>query len=188
MGQALGGVGRGGHAEVGEMGPALIVEQDVGRLDVAVDDAPAVRVGEGREQTLGDRQDPVGRHRSVLPDDIGQAASRQVRHDENHVAGVVDDIEERDDGLVFDAGQGVELPLEAGPSQLHLGGRAVQAEALERDEGAVGSAGEIDHAHASPGQAPDDLVLHGFRLRGREPQPPGACAPVAAAREYRRAG
>ena len=173
-GQAVGGVGGGGHPEVGEVGAPLVVEEDVGGLDVAMDDAAPVGVGEGRQQPVGDGEDPVGRQGPALPHEVGEAASGEVGHDEDHVAAVVDDVEEGDDGLVLDRGEGVELALETGPGQLHLGRGAVEAEALERDEGAVGPASEIDHAHATPGQAPDDLVLHGTRLRGgpAHPGPP----------------
>ena len=51
-------------AEVGQVGAAGLVEQDVGRLDVAVHDAGAVGGGQRVEQRVGELAD-VGRwHRS----------------------------------------------------------------------------------------------------------------------------
>ena len=64
----------------------------------------------------------------------------------------------------IDLPEHVQLAPEAGARLLHLCGGSVEAEALERDQAAIGVTGEIDNAHASPGQAPDDLVVHGPRL------------------------
>ncbi len=48
---------RPGHAEVGDPQVSLVVEEQIARLDVPVDDAPAVGVGEPR-RALGSRSPP----------------------------------------------------------------------------------------------------------------------------------
>jgi hypothetical protein len=55
-----------GEAEVGDLDPAavgLVADQHVLRLDVAVDQAGAVRGGERGDDRLEQRQRPGGRHR-----------------------------------------------------------------------------------------------------------------------------
>ena len=64
------------HAEVADLGPAVAGQQDVGRLQVAVDDALLVGVVDG----AGQRLEPGGglpRRQRPAGQALGQAAARR---------------------------------------------------------------------------------------------------------------
>ncbi len=92
---ALGGVlGLGadglGQPEVGDLDPAVVGDQHVLRLDVAVDQPRPVGRAEGREHRLHQRQRPLRRHRALLDDGVPQGvAGDQLHHDEQ---GAVDGL------------------------------------------------------------------------------------------------
>ncbi len=155
-----------GHAEVGQVGVAVGVEQDVGRLDVAVDDALAVGGGEGIEQVVGEPADLVGCERSLLVDPLGEVAARQEVHDEDDVVALVEHFAQLHDPGVVQLLEHLGLAPDALAGLVQLLGRPVQREALERHLLAVGAAGEIDDAHAAAADAADDLVGHGARVGG----------------------
>ena len=148
---------RAGHAEVGEVGPAVVVEEHVGRLDVAVHDAGAVGGGQGGEQVVGEPARPR-RAAAGRGDLVGEGAAGEVRHDQHEVVAVVDDVEQRDDARVVEAAEHLGLAPDAGPGRGHVVGRAVQGEPLERHPVAVGAGGEVDDAHAAPSEPPLDHV------------------------------
>ena len=64
LGQALLGVDGPGDAEVGDLDGALVGDEDVAGLHVAVDDAVAMGVGEGGGHVGGDLDGPVGVQRA----------------------------------------------------------------------------------------------------------------------------
>jgi hypothetical protein len=72
---------RGGDAEVGDHRLALL-EQDVLRLDVAVDDAETVGVAEGGRHRAGDAEGNVHRQRPLAAEAVAQALASRVGHDE----------------------------------------------------------------------------------------------------------
>ena len=93
-------VGRTGDAEIGQQRPAVAVDQDVARLDVPVDEALPVGVGQ-RLGDLGDQADGFLRGRAALGDAVGQtAALDELGHDEARVA-VPAHVEDRHDAGMF---------------------------------------------------------------------------------------
>ena len=147
-------------AEVGEVGTPGRVEEDVRRLDVAVHDALAVGCRERVDQPIGQLVDLVRRERAVLGDPLGERAAREVVHDEHEVVAVVDDVAQAHDAGVVERPEHLRLSLDALASRGQLLGRAVQRQALERDLLAVLVDAEVDDTHASPADAPDDVVGH----------------------------
>ena len=165
-GQTRGGPAHGGHAEVGQVGPTVPVEQDVGRLDVAVHDAGPVGRGQRPQQGVGQvvhdtgRQRPPGSH--VLP----ERAARQVRHDQHHVVVLVDHVEQGDDVGVVQRRQRLGFAADALAGAGHLVGAAVQGQALEGDRSAGPVEGQVDHAHPAATQPAHERVGHVDRVGG----------------------
>src|SRR5262249_49104320 len=146
-----------GQAEVGDDGPAAGVEEDVGRLDVAVDQAALVGVVQG----LGDLGDEVGRGRGgkpALPQPPGQVRPfDQVRDGETQPVGGAADVVDGDDAGVVQAGE------DAGLGQVGIGllggSQAVAVRHLDGDGPAQGVVvAPVDDAEAAGAQAADDPV------------------------------
>ncbi len=157
LGGALGlggGVDRLGHAEVGDNGVAVL-EQDVVRLDVAMDDAEAVGVGQG----IGDFGEEAHRlrHRewALARQPVAERFPLDQRHGEPGQPADLAGGEERDDVGMVAAGRERHLPLEplaAGP------GRDLGAQHLDHHpppQPALG--GHEDPRHPPAAQ----LALHG---------------------------
>ena len=91
----VGPVGDVGHAQIGELHGALVSEQDVGRLDVAVDDAARVDRIQGGRDPFENPQGLIWTHPAARSQEIGQRLPLDVLHDDHQVAvvlcvGVVD--------------------------------------------------------------------------------------------------
>ena len=121
-----GRVGRGqvarlgeGDAEVGDPGPP-VAEEDVRRLDVAVDDPARVERVEAGGDVHDDRDERVGREQAELGgrQAIGQRAVRAQVHDDERLGPsgriAAADVMDRDDVRMADRGEGSSLPAEAG--------------------------------------------------------------------------
>ncbi len=142
--------------EVGDLGRPVAREQDVGRLDVAVDDPAAV----GHVHGPGQRLDDPGRVLDGLRlggDPLRQAAPIEELQREIGQAVVLADLEDLDDVRVVDGGDGAGLGLEAGQV---AGSRAGAGEDhLERDQAVEpGLPRLVDDPHAALAQHPQDLV------------------------------
>ena len=111
-GQAGVGPHRLGEAEVGEVG-VLAVEQDVGRLDVAVHEPDGVRGVERGADLEADRRDPGGRDHALAGQQALQVGPVHVAHDEVEVPALLARRVDRDHVRVVDRRGDARLALEA---------------------------------------------------------------------------
>ncbi len=89
------GADRAGQAEVGDLDPAVVGEEDVLRLHVAVDHPRLVCRGEGREHRLHQRERLPRGHRGLLADQVAQGVAGDVLHGQEDRAVVVALVEHR---------------------------------------------------------------------------------------------
>ena len=160
------------EAEVADLDAAVVGQQHVLGLQVAVDDAGLVRGDEPGQHRLEDVHRLLGREAPVLAEEVAQGDALQVLHDEVRRAEVLALVEDVDDVRVGEPGGAARLldePVaergvvgEVGVHHLH--GDA----ALEPQVG-----GEVDRRHAAAGDARADLVAaveqpahHGVGRRG----------------------
>ena len=99
------------HAEVGELDGAVAVDQDVGGLDVEVQGPVLVGIGEGLRERVGDACGLVEGERMAvdLREELLEAHAVDVLHDEVGVAGVVGEVDHRDDVGVLQQAHGARL-------------------------------------------------------------------------------
>ena len=163
------------EAEVEDLGPLSDGQEDVFRLEVAMDDILAVRRGEA----FGNRRRDLDR-RAPRQRALEQAGSEclpfeELHHREQRVFGARELVDRHDPG-VRQRGDGARLPLEP---LTRLGiGRQVFGEHLDRDvppEPRVERA--IHDAHAAGAQRLDDLILakEGTGLYGQDVWNPPQC-------------
>ncbi len=144
--------------EVGDLRVRLLVEQDVGGLDVTMDDAEPMCGRQGRENLESEHAcsrlgEPARRELG------GQRATGQAFHDDERHAVVFADVVDRDDVGVVDSGRGARLALEA-LAQVGLLGE-IGAQDLDRDlarEAEVGRFADLAHAAATQ-QGPELVAL-----------------------------
>ena len=94
---------------------AVVVEQDVRGLHVAVDDAAPVRVVEGGRQGGADRRDSLGRQRPVRRELLGEGAAVDALEDEVRPAVELAVAVDADDPGVVERLEGRHLAGETGP-------------------------------------------------------------------------
>ncbi len=162
------GAGSGRPLGVDRVGrPALARggQQDVDRLQVAVDDAVLVGVVDG----AGQGADQVGGRPRRLRRAVQlavEAAAVHVLQREVGAAFRLADLVNLDDAGVVQAGHRLRLGLEARP--VHLPGQAAREDHLERHRALQAElAGLVDDAHAAPPQFLQQLVAGHVRPRGR---------------------
>ena len=135
----------------------MSVKQDVGRLQVAVDDAAPVRVFNGLAHLADQRRGLAGRQRPI-GQSLSEALPVDIAHREVMLAFMMAHLVNRHDARMVKIGSRLGLKVEAkdiGPvgelaRQDHLErNRSVQA-LLPRQE---------DHTHAAAGDLADDLVV-----------------------------
>ena len=132
-------------------------DEQVGRLDVAVDDAAPVRRIEGVGHLSRQRDDPRGRHRAVL-DQFTHGHALEALHDDEGLALVLAEFVDGADVRVLE--RGGETGLSAEPAQPFARGRGLGMEDLDRDfapEPGVLGAMHLAHA-ADPEQAEKAIV------------------------------
>jgi hypothetical protein len=148
-----------GHAEVRDLRDALIRDEQVGRLDVAVDDPDAVSVTQALEPLKNGRDLGFeGERRTVAHRLEKVAAPEHLHHNVRRAVGVVAKVEDRHDIGVHHAGDGPGLALEA---LLLLGVIGdLREHDLERhvavEHGVVGT---IHSTHGSLAEELEELVL-----------------------------
>ena len=151
--------------EVGDLDPAVAPHEDVGRLDVAVDDAADVRRVEGLRDLGGHAGGLARRERPVLAQDRGEVLAVDQLHDDVRARAVLAEVEHRHDarvaerrrrpGLVAEPAEEVGVLAELGAEELD-GDVAIQlgvAGAVDRRHPAL--AEELDQAVAAAEDAPD---------------------------------
>ncbi len=154
--------------EVGDEGSSLGREDDVLRLEVAVDDPALVGPAERGREALGERERLVERETSPAQARPERAA-REVRHDDEAARSRRARVEERDEAL------GLSQAPEEAPLPVEPGGRvsAARGEDLDRHVATLGRAGAVDDAYP----ASSDLSLY---LVAADPHgPPGIRAEPA---------
>ena len=121
-------------AEVGEPRPAVLLDEDVARLDVPVLDAGAVHGGEGCEQVEPDPGRLLGRQQ-LLTDTCAERLCLHQLEDDPRAVGVLDHVEDGDEHRVAHRSRGAGLaqhPLAEDPTLLVVEGRR-QVDLLDRD-------------------------------------------------------
>ncbi len=144
-----------GDAEVGQVGVAVLVEQDVGRFHVAVDDAVTMR----RVQRGGQLLHHPG-HAVDFPGRVQrrpQVAAAQVAHDQIGAARLAPVVVEGHDLRVLQPGDGLRLGLEAADEGHVIG--VAGGNDLDRHVAADGRLGGAeDDAETAPPQLFVDVV------------------------------
>ena len=131
---------------------ALHVQQDVLRLDVAVDDSGGVRGGEPVGDVRDDRDRGLGGEPPLAVEPGAQIGAADEVHDEREVVAVDDEVAYGDDVRVVEAEQGGALLDEAADELLV--GREVLAQQLDGD----GPFGPLAQPHRAGAAPPQDLV------------------------------
>ncbi len=122
-----GGFGQGaGHPEIGDAHPALLVEEEVGRLDVTMDQAPPVGVVEPSGH-IGTDDGGLRRGEAVAGvEQRAEAAPFEELHHQIGRAGVLAPVVDPDDVGVAEGGHHPSLGLEAFQERLVVGEGRVQ--------------------------------------------------------------
>jgi hypothetical protein len=146
-----------GQAEVEDFDRTRPVEEQVGRLDVAVDQAGLVGVLQAEGGLADVVGGPHGVHRPVALDDGVQRAAVNVLHDEEVQPAVAVDVVTADDVGVLELGDGPRLAAEA------LQGHGVAGAVGEHLDGDAAAhdrvLAQVDLAHAAGAERPQHLVL-----------------------------
>ena len=183
LGHRRRGVGDGpGDAEVHDLDLATAGQHDVGRLDVPVDDAHPVAVGQGGEHPLGD---PGGFRRGDDPLPVQLVAQRLALDDLHHDVGqrhggatriggrVLTGVIDRDDRRVVQPGSRLRLAAEPG-EEVRVPGE-VGAQHLDRDRATqTGVMAEVHLGHAAAADELGDLVAAAEQTGGGHPPTPRA--------------
>ena len=101
-----------GDPEVRQVRVALVVDEDVGRLDVAVDDTRAVRRLQRAAELIDHRGGLRGAQGAVFEDGRQAPASHQPHHEVRRI-GLAPVVVERNDVRVLEPGDQLRLGLEA---------------------------------------------------------------------------
>ncbi len=143
------------EAEVGDEGLALPREEDVLRLEVAVDDPALVGAPEGLGEPPHERDGLVRGKRP--PEAVAERPSLEQGHDEPATPSVLARVEHRHEPVRLR-----EAPEEA-PLAFERGDRLAvrRHHDLDRDGTPFGGAAPVDDAHAAPADLGEELVLPG---------------------------
>ena len=146
-----------GQAEVGDLGDAVAVEQDVGRLEVAMHDAGLVRRVHGR----GERGHQLGRRAARLGrplEAVGEAPPfEHLERDEGAAVGLADIVDLDDVGMA-EPGDGLGLDQE--PLAMLGAGRACRRGSSSGDDPVqLAVPGLVDDPHAAAAQLGQELEL-----------------------------
>ena len=162
-GEALVGLlARGGDAEVRELHVALAGDQDVARLDVAVDHAALMRVAQGFRDLVEDQRRRVGGKVAFPADQLVQRDPVDILLDDVVVASLLEVIVHLHDVIVLEVHHQARFPPEA----FHGTADAPEVESFqEHDPVQGGVPGLVQRPHPALGDLPDDLVLADLPVR-----------------------
>ena len=153
---------RGGHvrhAEVHDLHRAVFLDEDVGGLDVAVDDARLVRVGEPSEHLHDHRHLALERHRRRLAHGLLEVLALQELHrDERRAVGVIAEVEDHHHVRVGHLGDRPRLALEA-DLQLRVVGDLGDHDLEGHVAVEHGVVGQVNLAHGALAEGTEDVVL-----------------------------
>ena len=125
------------EAEVREVGVVVLAEQDVGGLDVAVDEPRGVRGVQRGRDLADDAGGAPGRERALAPDERPEVVAGHVAHRDVGDAALLARVVDRDDVGVVDRRRDLRLAQEAAPDRRVLherGGDDLQRDlAVERE-------------------------------------------------------
>ena len=166
------GLGQGGVAvgagdpEVADLGHAVLADQHVAGLDVTMHRSGGMCGGKAGRDLGTDLGDCSRVERAVLLDDLGERPTRDVLHHQPDVAGLLDDVEDRDHVAVAQCSRGAGFAEGARGVGDRLVGQ--QADLLDGDVALQGLvAAQPDSAHAALADrrlhavsAADQLRLH----------------------------
>ena len=145
------------EAEVGDLHPPVVGDEDVLRLDVAVHESGIVRCGQGLEHRVENRQGLLGGEGAVVAQHVAQGATGDVFHGEVGKPGRLALVEDGDDMGVAELRGGPGLPAEARDESWVLGEcGAHHLEGYRAIESGVD--GLVDGRHATPGDPGHHLV------------------------------
>ena len=126
----------------------LAVEQDVGRLDVAVHEPDGMRGVERGADLEADRRDPRGRDPALAGQQALEVDPGHVAHDEVEMAALLAGRVDRDDVRMVDRGRHARLALEA-LTEARIA-RPLGGDQLDGDGPAERQLGRaVDDAHAA---------------------------------------
>ena len=133
-----------------------LLQEHVGRFQIAVDDPLAVREGEPAQRLPEDVQRPRERQRSFLDQVVQRLALQELHHQKRHAA-VDSEVGHRNDVGVRQRRERLRLALEP-PAPLRDAG-GILVEHLDRHEPPeVRLPPAVDDAHAALAEAPQHLV------------------------------
>ncbi len=133
------------------------VDEDVGRLDVAVDEPGDVRGVEGGGDLAADVEHPVGAEAALLAQDRGEVRPGDVLHGDVEQAVDLARVVDRDDVGMRERGGDARLAQEA-LAEVRVVGQ-IGRDDLQRGAAAQGLVlGQVDDAHAAPTDAVLDPV------------------------------
>ena len=157
--------GDGRDPEVADREAAVVVEQEVAGLDVAVDDVVAVRAVERDRRLAQPAQRDRAREPAALAQPVGDGPAGEVLHDhEGAVVVLADVVDGHDVAAVAEPGGGARLAQEPAPRALV--GVVGAREDLDRDEAPEELVlGGPDRGHAPVG----DMPQHAIPGRERDP-------------------
>ncbi len=167
-------LGRARDAEVGEFGGAVGADEDVRRLDVAVDELDAVGLGEAVDDLVEDGKGERFGQPGARLDHVAQVAAVDVFQDHEQAAVGGDAVVQAAHHvgvaeLLRDAGFAFEAAHVFGGLGAVLGAGEVAFEGLDHHRGAVRGGGEPHRAHAAVGEVGEgDVGAEGRGVLGRE--------------------
>ena len=148
---------RAGQPEVGDLDHAVLAQDDVLRLDVAVDQAGAVRGAQRLQHRVEDVQRGAGGQRALGLHDLTQRVPVDQLHGEEHAALVVALVVDRDDvGVAQPGGRARFAPEPADEGLVGGQARAHHLQCHLAVEPLV--QGHVDRGHAAVGDVRQDAV------------------------------